>query len=740
MRTHFGWVECVAQDALVGGFRTKDLRMNAMLRVEQVEERLTPAVTIDTAYDTYAWVLINSLRQNPTAFANTLDGLRAGSVSSAFGFTKSDAIIADLKTMISNASVPAHYQQSLSMMRSTAPAGAYGWDDLLESRADNHNEWMKVNGFEHTDVNSGHRMALPGFTKNDTAPADTWGYSGQFSWYGEDIGFAVGSLQSTKAAYNSGAISLAGLQQRAAFLDTVAYMLELNSNSFGHLQNLLGRDSGSDPALPSFNAIGIDVDLYEAPAMYEVQDGVPEAWVSTHRLGFYQPGGTGGYISGIAYVDQNKNGYFDVGESSSVTVVARNASGGGFTDTLTSADHGAFSEYVPNGTYTVTTSANGVVLDSHTVTVNNSNAWAEFALSSLSRPTLNSPIGAQNNFRPTVTWTAVGSATGYQVRIDDNTSGITNFLNGNASGTSWTPSADLRTGRAYRVFVRALQGTTAGPWSDYKEFSIAMPTKSGPSGTTPNLRPTFSWSALSAATYQIRIDDLSSLKYDIFPKLTVSNTSWQPPTDLASWRTYRWEIRAMNSLDQGSWSGWTTFNIPRPTLTGPAATIADLRPTLSWTAITGAAYYEVRLNDVSANTFNIFPGTHVTSLSWTPSTVLVSGHYYSWQVRAANAFGQGSWSAIGQFRVTQPTLSAPIGTITDDRPVFGWTAVSGTTTYQIAVSDLTSGKTVAKLPVNGLNWTPSADLVAVHRYRWWVRALNLDEQGVSSVAVEFSVV
>lgn len=713
--------------------------MKAVLRVEQVEDRLVPAVTIDTAYETYAWVLVNSLRQNPTAFANNLDGLRTGAVNSAFGFSKTDPIVTDLKSMISHASVPGNYQQALTIMRATVPAGAFGWDDLLESRSDNHNQWMKVNGFEHTDVNSGDRMALPGYTKDDSAPADTWGYSGQFSWYGEDIGYAVGSLAATKAAYNSGAISLAGLQQRAAFLDTVAYMLELNSGNFGHLENLLGRDSGTDPVLPSFNAIGMDLDLYEAPSNYEAQDGVPEAWVSTHRLGLYRPGGTGGYISGIAYIDQNANGYFDVGEGTAVTVNARNASGGGFTDTLTSANHGAFSGFVANGTYTVTISANGVDLDSRTVSVNNGNAWTEFALSGLGRPTLNSPVGPQTNFRPSVTWTTVGGATGYQVRIDDRTSGITNFMKGDASSTTWTPTADLRTGRTYRVYVRAMQGTTAGPWSDFKEFSIAMPVKSGPSGTTPNLRPTFSWGALTGATYQIRVDDLSGLKYNLFPNLTVSTTSWQPPTDLASGRTYRWQIRAMNSLGQGSWSDWTTFNIPRPTLTGPAAKVPDLRPTLSWTAVAGAAYYEVRVNNVSANVSNIFPGTQLAGLSWTPPTDLISGHYYAWRVRAVNALGQGSWTANGQFRVTQPTLTGPVGSITNLRPLFAWTAIAEAANYQIAVSDLTSGKTVAKLPVNALSWTPSVDLVSGHRYRWWVRAMNMNGQGVWSAPAEFRV-
>ena len=347
-------------------------------------------------------------------------------------------------------------------MRSTTPAGPFGWDELLESRADNHNQWMKVNGFEHTGVNSGNRFALPGYTKNDSAPADTWGYSGQFSWYGEDIGFAVGSLAASKAAYNSGTINLAGLQQRAAFLDTVAYMLELNSSSLGHLQNLLGRDSGSDPNLPSFNAIGIDTDLYEAPAAYEAQDGVPEAWVSTHRLGLYRPGGVGGYIAGIAFDDQNGNDYFDVSEGASVTVDARTVSGGGFTDTLSAAQHGAFSEYVANGTYLVTVSSGGIVLDSRTVTISNDNAWAEFALSGLGRPVVANPTGPQSTLRPIVTWDAVSGASGYQVRIDDRTAGISNLLTGDVASTSWTPTADLRTGHYYRAFVSRNAGNERG--------------------------------------------------------------------------------------------------------------------------------------------------------------------------------------------------------------------------------------------------------------------------------------
>ena len=57
--------------------------MTTVLRLNEFEDRLVPAVAIDSAYESYAWVLVNALRQNPTAFANNLDGLKAGTVSSA---------------------------------------------------------------------------------------------------------------------------------------------------------------------------------------------------------------------------------------------------------------------------------------------------------------------------------------------------------------------------------------------------------------------------------------------------------------------------------------------------------------------------------------------------------------------------------------------------------------------------------------------------------------------------------
>lgn len=715
--------------------------MKTVLRVQEFEDRLVPTVAIDSGYEAFSWVVVNTLRQNPTAFANNLQGLINGTVDSAFGFSKTDPVIADLKVMIGYAAYPANLGASLSLMRSTAPAGPLAWEETLENRAGVHNDWMKVNGFAHTGT-TGTRTAIPGYTKDDSAPPDVWGYSGQYSWWGENIGYGYGFLRSTKSAYNTGAITLTGLEQRAAFLDTAAYMLELNSSSFGHLKNLLGRDSGSGGIYPTFNAIGIDTDLYEAPSGYEVKDGVPEAFVSTHRFGLYRPNGSGGFIAGIAYTDRNLNGYFDADEGAVVTVNVRDASGNGFTDTLTADNFGAFTGYVANGTYTVTVSSGATVFSSRTVTVNNSNAWAGFELGGIGRPTLTGPTGSQTTIRPTVAWTATGQATGYEVRIDDLTGRTTNlFNNAPASGTSWTVPADLVSGRLYRVWVRGVANGSVGEWSESKDFSVAVPDQYGPVGMVREIRPTFSWGAVAGTTaYAIRVTDLTTMRADIFPGATASGTSWQPPGDLVSGRKYTWQVRAMNAQGLGAWSPAATFAVGLAAPTGPATGVADLRPAFTFNGVGGATAYDIVVNDYTGLVGGLFRA-RVTGTSWNPPADLVSGRTYTWQVRAVNALGLGRWSPLKAFVVGRPTELGPSGDVDPTRPTFAWTAIAGAAQYQVQIDDVTAGRpAVVQAKVSSTNFVPGIDLATGHIYRWRVRALNASGLGCWCLSTEFRIV
>jgi hypothetical protein len=694
-----------------------------VLQVQECEARLVPSAAIETAQETYAWVLINTLRENPTAFASDLQGLVNGSTGSAFGLTPKDPAVTDLKSLINAARFPANYPAALNLMRSTPAAGPLAWDEVAESRAEIHTNWMKANGFAHTGA-TGPRAAIPGFSKNDSAPADQWGYGvPTYTAWGEDIGWAAGSLRSTKAAYNTGSISLTGLRQRAAFLDTMAYMLELNSGSLGHLRNLLGRDTGAGGELPAYNTIGVDTDMFQAPVGYEVQDGVPESWISTHRFGYTRPGGSGGFVAGIAYQDHNSNGYYDAGEGTGLTVNIRNASGGGVT--VNTDDHGAFSEYLSNGTYAVTFSAGGQTLGTQSVSINNGNAWASLQIGGLGRPDVTSPTGSQSILRPTVTWNGVDGATGYEVRVDDRTVRAGNvFPNATTGGTDWSPPTDLVSGRTYRVTARALTGTSPGQWGTPTDFTVAVPTAHAPAGTTADIRPDFAWSGVSGASrYIVRVDDLSANRPNIFPNLSTTDTWWEPGTDLASGRTYRWQVRAVNAAGLGSWSAPKLFTVGKPVQTGPANGVTHLRPTLTWTGVGAVTAYEVRVTDISAGGVIRHLAKAYTT-NWAPPADLVSGRTYTWQVRAVNALGQGRWSAPTTLVLGKPTLTGPVGDVWNRRPTFTWTGIGAAPRYQVRLDDATTGQTAYVSTVGGLDWTPPRDLVPGHIYRWYARAMN----------------
>ena len=712
--------------------------MKARLKVEGFEEKVVPAVAIDSGYEAHAWVLINTLRQDPPAFADDLQGLINNTVNSAFGFSKSDPVIADLRALKAGGS-QANYAAALDLMRGTTPRGPLAWDELLEDRAGGHNEWMKDHGFSHTGQTGG--PSLPGYTATP-GTADTYGYpDGRYSAWGENIGYGAGQYRNTATAHGAGTISLSGLQQRAAFLDTIGYVLELYSGSLGHLQTLLRSDVGSGSR---FNVIGLDIDLYEA-APYEPIDGVPEAGVSTHRTALYRPNGTGGFVAGVVYSDANGNGFYDAGEGANLTVDVRDSAGAGFTDTLTAADRGAFSEFLPNGTYTLTVSSGGAPIAVRTLTVNNSNAWAEVdavAPQPPAKPVVTGPSGTQTTLRPTVAWGAVGSATGYQVRVDNVTTGATNILPGaTTANLAWAPPADLVSGQSYRVMVRAIAGVTPGDWSDPVAFAVARPNPTGPSTGVANLRPAFTWSAITGADgYEVRLDDVTGKKNNLFPRTVVSGPTWTPPADLVSGRMYRWMVRAVNDAGAGVWTPAATFAVGRPAVNFPGD-VATLRPTATWSPVAGAASYRVVLNDLTTGRLNLFPTARVTGTSWTPPADLVSGRTYQVAVRAMNAADVGARSAGVTFVLARPTPSAPFGETGDRTPTFDWTAITGAAAYRIRVDDLTTGRTNVRTgTVTGLSWTVGTDLVAGHRYRWYVTAVNDAGLGARSAGHDFRIV
>jgi hypothetical protein len=538
--------------------------MTRTLKLEPLDARELPAATVSSPAEAYSWVLVNELRQDPAGFANQLDGLRRGTVQSAFGFTRSDPVVADLNRLLQYSAYPDHYRTALQTLRSATPVGPLGWDDTLEDRAAVHTEWMKTHSFEHTGQDHPTKWYVAGFrTAYRGGDSDQWGYEpGRYYWWGEDIGFTYGLLANSKAAFAAGKFGRIGFQERAAFIDTVSYALEVNSPDMYHLEQLLRPDGGPDTGTPQFNAVGMDVQFYEGP--YEARDGLGEATISTHRFGLYRPGGSGGFITGVAYRDVNGNGWFDAGEGIGATLSF--AGPATFTETLDRlGSQGVSSHYVPDGTYAVTaTAADGTPLGTQTVTIADHNGWFAFrqtgSLIQASPALVTSPTGT-SGVRPTITWAPVADAVGYQIRVVNRTTGAVNIFPGSTSlGTAWTPPKDLVPGFAYRVDVRPLFSDRDGSWGPASDFKVDVPTPTGPAGLVNTVSPSFSWiGPIGTTRYVLILDDLTTGKRVATVGTTGQN--WCPPTNLVDGHVYRWRVSARNANGLGLWSPATDFRV-----------------------------------------------------------------------------------------------------------------------------------------------------------------------------------
>lgn len=101
---------------------------------------------------------------------------------------------------------------------------------------------------------------------------------------------------------------------------------------------------------------------------------------------------------------------------------------------------------------------------------------------------------------------------------------------------------------------------------------------------------------------------------------------------------------------------------PAPALNSPAAgaTGIPVRPTLQWTAVTGAVGYFVQIA-TDAGFGTIVDSGSSTTTSYTPGVLLNVGQVYHWRVRSVNPCGDGSFSASRQFTTGAPG-SCPSGT------------------------------------------------------------------------------
>ena len=79
----------------------------------------------------------------------------------------------------------------------------------------------------------------------------------------------------------------------------------------------------------------------------------------------------------------------------------------------------------------------------------------------------------------------------------------------------------------------------------------------------------------------------------------------------------------------------------KPTAKTPAGGISNATPTYTWSKVSGATRYELRVYN---GTTQVFKKTGLTKASWQSTTAVPKNVDLTWKVRAGNAAGTGPWS------------------------------------------------------------------------------------------------
>ena len=360
---------------------------------------------------------------------------------------------------------------------------------------------------------------------------------------------------------------------------------------------------------------------------------------------------------------------------------------------------------------------------------------------------------------PTFSWTEVTDAAGYEVRLAGSKEALDSDTPRPVTGTSYTPTAALTNNQDHYWQVRAKDaGGQYGPWSAVQSLKVEWGAVSGLSpadgSSTTDTAPTFSWTDVTdAAGYEVRLAD-SKEALDSGTPRPVTGTSYTPTAALTNNQDHYWQVRAKDAGGQyGPWSAVQSLKVEWGAVSGlsPAdgSITWDTAPTFSWTDVTDAAGYEVRMAGSKEELDSDTPRP-VTGLTYTPASALTIGQTHYWQVRAKDGAGQnGPWTNANSLQVESDAVSglnpADGSSATDPTPTFSWTEVPGAAEYEVRIADSQDGLASAlSARVTDSSHTPTSALTIGQTHYWQVRAKDGAGQNgpwsaVAAIQIDYSI-
>ena len=306
--------------------------------------------------------------------------------------------------------------------------------------------------------------------------------------------------------------------------------------------------------------------------------------------------------------------------------------------------------------------------------------------------TLISPKNTIKNSTPTYTWNAVSNSTWYYLWVNKATKKkFTKWYKASDAGCSngtgeckVTPNISLANGD-YKWWIQTWNSNGYGPWSSGMDFTLTgvggppiAATLVSPKGTISDPTPSYTWNAVSNATwYYLWVKNDTGPVFKKWYKAVDAQCSGgtgqckiTPAKNLANGK-HTWWIQTWNSNGYGQWSNSMIFTITgageppvATTLVSPIGTISERTPTYVWKAVSNSTWYYLWVNTGKAKKFAKWYQASDTGCgngkgfcAITPSTSLANGQH-SWWVQTWNANGYGAWSSGMDFNVQAGTNNA----------------------------------------------------------------------------------
>ncbi|MDA1014410.1 MAG: hypothetical protein O3A00_08165 [Planctomycetota bacterium] len=281
---------------------------------------------------------------------------------------------------------------------------------------------------------------------------------------------------------------------------------------------------------------------------------------------------------------------------------------------------------------------------------------------------ITSPGTTTTTVRPTFRWTASENVVRYDFWLNRLNAAGTAVLerqvirNPMLTTTTYPSPKDLIPGR-YRLQVKAFNDSNEGVWSDIHDFNVAPPIPTAPTilspllnavGTTDDLFPNFSWTAVAnAAYYELWINKIDSqgglVQARFYRLLPITTTSWEATFNFGIGHFRAWVYGWNEGNQRGISSARYDFEIATATPTTPviirptAGVVNTNSPTLEWTAVANADRYQVYMRFLSTAQV-VLNNQNIRGTTYVPDFGLPIGTYQFW-VRAINLAGQyGGWS------------------------------------------------------------------------------------------------